>query len=486
MTTDDRVANSLDAIECIMIEAMYHNNAGNIRQAWMTHRRAMSGGQMVGLHLLSPTDGLPKVLDAGTRDRIDPDYMWDRLVITDRYLSLVLGLPQCSDETPLLYSPEDPPYVPLEQLKRMASVAGGLILERNRDCIRDPEKTQEIDELLQRAEATMPPRWWLPPDIALLSGTLDDAAGETLRLMNQFTHYHLLAQLHLPYLLQPCGEDQDYSYNKTTAIMASREILLRFVSFRSSDMVTAYCRGIDFLAFIACTVVAVAHIDQHCQRRSPAKTRAGATAMSSLIHQRQSDRGLLEETFRCMELTHKTSPGGDELARKMALLLGRLLAIEAAAADGASYCSSMSPEPGRPEEPGMTEEIHGIDQTAISDELCIHIPYLGTVKIGLAGADGADREQLPPGTRSSPTIRLLSIERLHPPMEDDEGIRISRAGVIDDPGRRSQITSLDALPQSHLNSVENLGPMDETWAFLEFEPLDADNFELGMPISGSQ
>lgn len=82
--------------------------------------------------------------------------------------------------------------------------------------------------------------------------------------MNQFTHYYLLAQLHLPYLLHP-SDEREYDYSKITAVNASREILLRFVAFRS---VEAYCRGVDFLAFVAGRVVMLGHVETR-RRRQP-------------------------------------------------------------------------------------------------------------------------------------------------------------------------------------------------------------------------
>ena len=94
VTSNDSLVVSLEGVECIMIESMYQNNAGNLRQAWLTNRRAMAIAQMMGLHLGKST--FSDVIDVKIRDRIAPEYMWFRLVTSDRYLSLILGLPQGS------------------------------------------------------------------------------------------------------------------------------------------------------------------------------------------------------------------------------------------------------------------------------------------------------------------------------------------------------------------------------------------------------
>ncbi|KAB5551069.1 hypothetical protein GE09DRAFT_158787 [Coniochaeta sp. 2T2.1] len=411
VTSNDDMVNSLEGIECIMIESMYHNNAGNIRRAWVTHRRAMAIAQVLGLHRSPAMHVKLTVLDIDTRSRIYPEYMWYRLVITDRYLALVLGLPQCSDETASELSGVLPPCTPLEQMDRMESMAGGLIIQRNRQNIHDLKKTQEIDNLLQKAGALMSPQWWLPPNVETLMGTGGDAADETLRLMSQFTHYHLLAQTHLPYLLQPTTSDQRYDYNKITAVTASRELLSRFVSFRSSDSVAAYCRGVDFLAFIASTILAVAHISTHHHRRPGLDRGAGGSSMRFLVHQRPADRGLLEQTLQCMESMYQGDLETDILAYKIAVILRHLLAIEAAAANGASYSMSVSSEQGDPEEPGSVEAGSDSNTTlhaGATQELRVHIPHFGTIKVGDGGAVDGDQALSHPSAGRLPSVLSLS------------------------------------------------------------------------------
>jgi hypothetical protein len=79
-----------------MIESMYWNNAGKFQRAWQINRRAMTVAQMLGLHISTSS---PSMILDDTKERIEPGYMWFRLVLTDRYLSLMIGFPQSSNES---------------------------------------------------------------------------------------------------------------------------------------------------------------------------------------------------------------------------------------------------------------------------------------------------------------------------------------------------------------------------------------------------
>ncbi|OIW34604.1 hypothetical protein CONLIGDRAFT_13887 [Coniochaeta ligniaria NRRL 30616] len=392
VTGNDDLVGSLDGIECIMIESMYENNSGNIRRAWITHRRAMVIAQMIGLHRrLSASTSLP-VLDAKTRARIDAHHMWFRLVITDRYLSLILGLPQCSVEDPFGSPQSLEGCTALERMEHLESVAGGLILQRNTADLHNLEKTEEIDKMLQDAAVLMPPQWWLIPNAEDIVGNDSEALLEMLRVTYQFTHYHLVAQVHLPYLLQASSDDRRYDYSKITAVTASREILTRFVVFRRSNAVTAYCKGIDFLAFIASTVLSLAHIDA-CQQQQSGRSGRNSV-LGFLAHQRPSDRGLLERTVQCMDEISHDSGGKDVMAGKISRVLQHLLTIEKAAANGASYTMTISSEPSEPGEPGKPNPRNSGATTDADDMLHIHIPYFGTVQIEQCATIGASRALL--------------------------------------------------------------------------------------------
>lgn len=401
ITSDDELVSSLEGIECIMIEAMYHNNAGNLRRAWVTHRRAMTIAQMLGLHRGAATSAT--LLDTRNRDRIDPEHMWYRLIISDRYLSLMLGLPQATSENPFGSPQALESCTPLERMERMESIAGGLILQRNGADLHDLVKTQKIDKLLREAADLMPPQWWLAPSVTAVDGHDSEELSETIRLMNQFTHYHLLAQIHLPYLLQPSDEPK-YEYSRATTVMASREILTRFVAFRGSVSVTAYCRGIDLISFIASTVLTLAHIDARRQQR--VNRGDCGSALHFVTHQRLIDRGLLEQTLQC--IMKMTDSDDDVMTCKISTILKHLLVIEDDAAKDDPYSTTISSEPGMP------ESQFGDKLTGAEHSLRIHVPYFGTVTIehsSVSRSVGVEQTGSDKPSRPSSALNSLSHER---------------------------------------------------------------------------
>ncbi|TPX14636.1 uncharacterized protein E0L32_005328 [Thyridium curvatum] len=370
VTNNDELLDSLDGIECVMLESMYLNNAGNLRRAWLTNRKAMTLAQMIGLHQETCTS--VKVLDEETRDRINPSYMWARLVFSDRYLSLMLDLPQGSLGDVFATPDILEGCSALERMERVLAVAGNRIIQRNGTERTDIATTSNIDKLLLEAASFMPPQWWLiPNDLPDSEGGPAKSLANTVRLMNQFTYYHLMVQLHIPYLLLSSANHPCYDYSKLSATNASRETLSRYVSFRSLDTTTTYCRGIDFVVFIASMTLCLSHmICCHQQRR---EIGTELTCLQSLAHQRLADRGLIERT---LELMDKMANGyGDAAAKRISLILRPLLAIEAKSRIGGLYEASVSPVASRPEFDGPEGKV---DE---SGTMSIHIPYFGTIKI---------------------------------------------------------------------------------------------------------
>lgn len=438
VTSNDDLVSSLEGIECIMMESMFRNNAGNLRGAWISNRRAMTIAQVMSLHQYRATVPVksnkdwsarpwPKIIDAATRNRIEPQSMWFRLVATDRYLSLILGLPQESQQDPhsvCLEPKESKGYALIDRLEHLVVVAAGLILQRNSTNIHNLEATLRVDKLLQEAAALTPAQWWLPPEPLSISGNTMEAFQETLRLMYQLTHYHLLAQLHLPYILLT-SNDRKYDYSKMTAINASREILSRFVLyFGSKSSCSSYCRGVDFLTFIASMTLCLAHIQGHYQRHTSIMTNETTSIFQFLVHQRPQDIGFIERIMEGME--RKTTNDDNPITQTITSSLRQLVAIEASAANHSSCVATLSCQIGCD---GL--ESSGISMHMYNDGLHIYIPYYGTIKIERGNSSRRFLEdnqfsadpvsQIPLETLQSPAERSLIMEPI-----DDSSISNSR------------------------------------------------------------
>ncbi|KAI0144741.1 hypothetical protein BJ166DRAFT_77211 [Pestalotiopsis sp. NC0098] len=379
VVSDDDLVDSVEGIECIMIYSLYENNKGNLRRAWVILRRAMTLAQVMGLHQGAHAP-LPKTACVETRHRINPEHMWRRLNQSDQYLSLVLGLPPACTQSGELSDPATlERCTAAERMERLDAVASGHILRRNSTDLGNFNATQEVDEILQRASECMPPQWWLMPDLAFSSGDGMQVFRDTVRITTQFTHYTLLLHLHLPYVL--CSsDDQRYEQSKINAATASREILVRYLAIRDSDPTSFYCRGIEFIAFIACTVLSLAHIQAHCRPSVSGEHnfhQIRGASFAYLKHQRLSDRGIMERVLESMDRMVESSD--DRIASKIAGIIRPLLAIEAKAAHGSHYETRSCL--------GMKEEDLECNGSLCEDDSLLHIyiPNTGTVDIEHCG-----------------------------------------------------------------------------------------------------
>lgn len=368
VTTNDEFLGTLDGLECVMLEGLYQGNCGNLRRAWLAFRRAMVVGQLMGIQRQYQHQPL-KVIEP--RRRAYPYYFWFRIIYADRALSMMLGLPQGSLDMSMANPAALAAEPPLGRLERMHCVIAGRILERNESdpSLDDYAKTQEIDLELQKVAHILPGKWWLMPNLNKTFESEDpqDMFWETLRLVDQLYHYNLLNHLHLPYMLKdnqssPGGGEQSYEYSKSTCVTASREILMRFLMFRSHNKVVFCCRTIDFHALIAAMTLILAHLDGHRQPFSD----------NILSHQRPSDRAMMEEVLANMEDIGRVNM--DAVNEKSSDLLRRLLSIEAEAVS--RKCRRMNPDSYPRDEPRGPPEEHS---------LRLSVPYFGVVKIGPEG-----------------------------------------------------------------------------------------------------
>ena len=356
VTTQERLLNNVEGLECVMLESSYHANCGNLRLSWTAIRRAMSLAQTMGFNR-SVGRFQPPVLDIKTR--ASPQFMWFRIVFYDRYLCLLLGMPQGTLDRSMISKAMLQNDTPLGRLERFQCAIASRVLARNETNPYDFPLTQELDRDLQKAAKTIPSKWWLPPD--LVSAKDEQTLFLDVRILSvQMLHYNLLNQLHIPYMLLS-STDSKYEYSKIACVNASREMLLRFVTLRRINRIACSCRTADFLGLMAAITLVLAHLDSH---------RRPSLADSLLSHLYLSDRAMMEQAQENMEEVSRLN--ADALSAQSADLLRRLLVIEAEAADGhktrASSVSVQTPANFKDAEDGH-------------DDARVYIPYFGVIKV---------------------------------------------------------------------------------------------------------
>ena len=374
--TNDECAGSLEGIECIMIESSYYNNSGHLRRAWSTLRRGLTIAQVIGLHRANAKSSMRTV---EPYDGASPDRVWFRLIQFDRYLSLMLGLPQYVSESKFATADALDVCDPVERVQRIDCAAAGLMIERNEANINDSAATQEIEKLLIKSAGYVDPQWWVIPDSTPDAGDENGMSFDIDRLYDHFAHYHLLVRLHLPYLLrQPVPGDCG---SKITAVNASREILSRFLVFRSFSQSQSYCRGIDFLMYLACTALCLAHMNAHRQSYESTSNTGEVVGLRYLAHQRPVDRGMMERALEYVrQMAHDSN---NFIASRIANVVQHLLEIERDSAGGGSYSATASHScEGELECDGRFSNEGNVLQ--------IHVPSFGMIKIERGGVFRSD------------------------------------------------------------------------------------------------
>ena len=362
--SNDELTASVEGIECIMIEAMIQNYAGDLHRAWMTARRASAVAQMLGLHRGSSKLSTLKVLVPETSSGFDSDQFCCRIIEMDRYLSLTLGLPQSSLETRGFDAEAMAACHPLDRIARLQCIIADRILPRRVEepSKKESEHVRQIDEMLKEAATLIPSQWWLVPEFNANDLLAPNPSSEIARTMYQFSHFHLVLRLHLPYVLHSPGNSM-CEHSKATAIHAAREIMSRYITFRKWNSGVYYCRGIDYFCLIALTVLCLVHID--------ARNQPMAQHEVVLDHSRPSDRAMMERIVSILQ-----NMKDDAIAKKLSRIMQYLLQVEAAAANGIGYNTSTSEA-----DEGLATECDGRFMDEENGVLQLQIPYYGTINL---------------------------------------------------------------------------------------------------------
>ncbi|KAL4967071.1 uncharacterized protein BDV14DRAFT_198169 [Aspergillus stella-maris] len=340
--------------------AVFLVNSGNLRRALVCLRRASTIAQSMGLHRARPHLSL-KQHDPHTG--VSGTVTWAHIAYLERYICLILGMPTAISRVRFGSDKPEDGDTSADWFEKNQIDIFERIINRNQDgnFYSDLNTTQVIDLDLNAAASSLPAKSWAPMDLTQAL-TTKDMMEKMISAQIQIVHYNMLSVLHLPYLLRdPNGNPGDWEYSNTTCIYASREVLNRFITFRSIVKLVTCCRPVDFRAFTAALTLLLSYLKDH--------KRASAGRM--LPHQRVGDRALIETAMETMDELNRLNK--DELSRRTAHLVRLLLKIEEdCACGGQTYNSTV-------------EDSNRHDETAAGDEeqpsFTLKIPYFGIVKL---------------------------------------------------------------------------------------------------------
>ncbi|KAJ9602156.1 hypothetical protein H2200_013276 [Cladophialophora chaetospira] len=343
ITSDDEIAATLDGIECMMLEAKYHVNMGRPRRAWLLFHRALAFAQLLGIHRL-----------AAQTDKTSLDYqrsvnIWCHLVIGDRYLSLLLGLPYSVSESFVT------PYIPVSgpppssvndgeyYVGKMIPIITKMI-DRNQSVVpMGYSATLRLDQELEELHNAQDPDWWSPE---LVPGAR--AEDHFDRLSAHFYHHQAKLLLHMPFMLRS-SSDKRYQYSHNAALDAAREMIRVYEALRTNQAVGPFiCKLIDFQAFTGAMLLLI-NLCGYSQRHR------GNVAQQTDLEQDQQDSDLIDKTIALLKDAAK-EPGG-VVAAQSAQAMEMLARVR-----------------------------EGMDDDKVAEcrgETCqVSIPYFGTISIG--------------------------------------------------------------------------------------------------------
>lgn len=351
VTCHEESLDSIEGLECLLYEGVYLVNCGNLRRALPCLRRASTLAQLMGMHRKVPYKSL-KQLDPATS--VSAPVIWAHITYLERYLSLLLGMPTAIPRFRFTSDCVSVGDTSTDWFEKKQMEIFERLIERNQDGDYDDIAiTQKIDLDMTKMANTVPEKWW---SMDLTQSTnQEELMLKMISAQLQIIHYNLLTVLHLPYLLRN-GDDSRLDYSKTTCLYASREVLTRFIAFRSVVNIVFCCRPVDFCALTASLTLLLAYLTSH--KRKPGWM---------LTHQRVGDRALIETAMETMDELNRIN--NDELSLKTAELTRKLLDLEAECARGGqTYNSSIQTD-------------H--DHTVGGEDYSIHlkVPYFGSIKL---------------------------------------------------------------------------------------------------------
>lgn len=321
--SQENLVASLDGLETLMLQGCYYATIGEFRTSWAIQRRAAN---------IALAIDLPRLAETSTR----AERLWFQIAFSDRFLSLILGVPFVVDNDSFASTDKLASVAPAHRLERIHGLMAGRIITRNvrmqygwaspDDSFHHEvyQETKSIDRYLKESTRLLPPTWWVMPSLDAVSDA--EAMERTVRLLAQMHQYYLLVLLHQPYLIQsqePGFGTIDTSHSKATAASASREVLSRYLMIRNYRRSPSY-RGLDEKAFVCSAMLLFAHLIGH-----------GNGDSNFLEHQRSHDLGIFE---RVIGLWKEISVAlGDSQCVYHSIKLRKLMNIEENAANGSSY-----------------------------------------------------------------------------------------------------------------------------------------------------
>ena len=237
---DDEQISSAEGIVLLLLRGKHYAESNQLQKAWLCIRRAVLVAEKVGCPINEDNEAWAELVGGISE--------------TDLFFSMFLGMPCKKDDEPKIPSfslAGEDIISRLRAVRKIAAVAAGEVNGRNTGPkIHALEKTEEIQNTLDTAQAAMSTEWW---ELWKDSDNLTETAYEALNA--QFWFFQTQSYLNLPYMLQS-PSDSTFLPKRTICLDASRNLIRIWIVLRTNtSFQTLLCRLDDFQGLISTIVI---------------------------------------------------------------------------------------------------------------------------------------------------------------------------------------------------------------------------------------
>lgn len=246
LTLDERIQDSLDGIECRLLQLKIYFNMGKPRKAFYAARSALTTALFLGLHRPD------KHTNARKRD------LWAQVWQGERIVSTVVGLPSATSDSHPGISEKYTFDAPGAKLMHRIAVICGHLNERNQDKdINDYSATAKLSQELQACIDD------LPPGFLETDPTPDMPLDQTYYILSlRFYYYTLVRTVHSPYIFQTTV-DKNSEFSRRAGLDSCRKLMQAYEVMRVVPGSTIIvCDVMDYIAFVSALIVIVTLFSQ--------------------------------------------------------------------------------------------------------------------------------------------------------------------------------------------------------------------------------
>ncbi|KAJ5908085.1 hypothetical protein N7495_000767 [Penicillium taxi] len=248
LANEDNICTT-EGLECLLLLATIHMNEGALKKAWMTFRRALDAGRLLGINnCFASSTHNSESLDMSLRRRL-----WLSTIMGHCFCSLLLGLELEANNDSLSsdYAWDDQPFDnELDFQRRLCIVSVQLSQRNTRGLQHNPEETRKINMVLENLEHSMPENWWQKPEMSQERSVY--CANEYDRLLCHLWFFQVQILVNVPFLFE--SSDEAHS-SRDRCLEAARTTIYRYLGLRLSGNIQPHCRVTEIAIFLASLVL---------------------------------------------------------------------------------------------------------------------------------------------------------------------------------------------------------------------------------------